>query len=131
MIHRLYGRRSWQPIYSTRRLLTAAINRRDRGHILEEDSPRLVRVNLQAAQVSSRSSAFESASEYLAICRRLQQQQNARADMSDPWDIDHYGLTLQIYTLAAEIESCRGCSANCRPLVNQVRENARSTRDML
>lgn len=88
-----------------------------------QENNELIRLNLEAAKISSHQSAFGAASEYLTKCQSLMGE--------NKWESDQYALTLKVLTLAAEVEFCRGSSTNCRRLVNEIRQHAVCLEDKL
>mmetsp|Transcript_14761 Transcript_14761/g.40794 ORF Transcript_14761/g.40794 Transcript_14761/m.40794 type:complete len:1190 (+) Transcript_14761:2-3571(+) len=84
----------------------------------------VVEINFQAAQISSSQAAFVAAAEYLSKCREVLEgvsSMNAKSCWESP---EHYDLILEVYTLAAEMEYCRGSLTSCRSLVREIRNKA-------
>ena len=106
----------------------AAVDQLNRGCdciIHPDDRIQLARLNMTAGEVAKSRSAFIIAAEYLKCGARLLDSTGGA------WDDDHYELTLELYSNAAEMEHCAGNADYCRAMIDQIIRNAHSLTDRL
>ncbi len=84
----------------------------------------LIQVNLEAGDRAASISAYETASKYLDMARRLLMRFNK------PWEVE-YETTLRVYRATAEVELCQGHFSLGKEVGQQVLENATSLEDKL